>query len=87
VMIIPPVHARRVNWKELKRPPGNIRRGLPGSKLRAFEMAPSAPAARSMRCDHLRVRMAPLSFNPYFSEGSGGALSGERRKCVACSNE
>ena len=24
---------------------------------------------------------------PYFSEGSGGALSGERRKCVACSNE
>ena len=25
--------------------------------------------------------------SPYFSEGSGGALSGERRKCVACSNE
>jgi hypothetical protein len=23
----------------------------------------------------------------YFSEASGGALSGERRKCVACSNE
>jgi hypothetical protein len=31
-----------VNWKGLKRPPGKIRRPT-GLKMRAFEMAPSAP--------------------------------------------
>jgi acetyl-CoA acetyltransferase len=33
------------------------------------------------------VSLALCLSSPYFSEGSGGALSGERRKCVACSNE
>jgi len=41
-MIIPPVHARRVNWKELKRPPGNIRRPT-GLKIACFGNGPVRP--------------------------------------------
>jgi hypothetical protein len=42
VMIIPPVHAQRVNWKELKRPPGNIRRPT-GLKIACFRNGPVRP--------------------------------------------
>jgi len=37
-----PVHAGRVNWKELKRPPGNIRRPT-GLKIACFRNGPVRP--------------------------------------------
>ena len=62
--------------------------------IQATEVGPKTQFAERLIGSCIRLRgqqdrlAGPFVFQAlYFSEGSGGALSGERRKCVACSNE
>jgi hypothetical protein len=62
------------------------------SKLPRLDPKPNFAERLIGSCIRLRGQQdrlaGPFVFQAlYFSEGSGGALSGERRKCVACSNE
>jgi hypothetical protein len=62
--------------------------------IQATEVGPKNQITERLIGSCIRLRgqqdrlAGPFVFQAlYFSEGSGGALSGERRKCVACSNE
>src|SRR3984957_20535709 len=77
-------HARSVRALARKRQiTARLRKGLP---LQGSSLPSSGLDLQQARPSEI-VSLALCLSSPYFSEGSGGVLSGERRKCVACSNE